>query len=117
MKIDRFIATLGFCLTLLPNGFAEPQAAASNPPDPILGKWIWLSKHKVAIAKDGTASHSDGHQAKWKFLGNKEVERKYEFIWNEGIFIDNVRLSKDGKKLEGKSRKGERVWADRAPAS
>ena len=58
-----------------------------------------------------------GTRAKWKFVGNKEVERKYEFIWNEGIFIDNVRLSKDGKKLEGKSKKGERVWAERVPAS
>ena len=106
MKMIRFVSTLGFWLVLLLTGHGEPQTAATVPPDPILGKWIWLSKHKVAIANDGTAIHSDGHHAKWRFLGNKEVERKYEFIWNEGVFIDNVRLSKDGKKTRRKEQEG-----------
>ena len=96
--------------------YAEPKKAADTPPDPILGKWIWQASNTVILTADGKAAHSKGFQATWKYMDNKELERKYEFIWDNGIFIDKVRLSRDGKKLEGKDKNGKRTWADRAPA-
>jgi len=64
--------------------FAEPTPKAEAP-DPIVGNWVWIHDDLVTINADGTASSTQGLRATWKFLDNKQVERKYEFIWNGGV--------------------------------
>lgn len=116
MKPLPFALALASSSLLAQEGAALPKADEARAKDPILGKWVWHGGHPVTVAADGTATSTKGPRATWKFLNNKELERKYEVVWDEGIFIDTVRLSRDFKKVEGKNQKGERITAVRAPA-
>jgi hypothetical protein len=51
----------------------------------------------------------EGNKATWTFLKNSEVERKYRFIWDGGLYIHSLILSKDMKTLEGKDNVGHRL--------
>ena len=100
-------------VTTVSASFAQSAKPDATPPDPILGNWVWPKGYPVTITADGKAVSPRGPRATWKFLNNREVERKYEFIWDQGKFIDTVKLSRDGQKLEGKNQNGDRVWAAR----
>ena len=101
-------------LTLSINAFASPPAAQADP-DPIVGKWIWPGGLIGTVFADGTAVSKDGTKGTWKFLDDKQAERKYTFVWGEGIFIQNLTASKDMKTLKGKDNHGNRLTVQRAP--
>jgi hypothetical protein len=82
--------------------------------DPIVGTWLWHGSNLVTIHSDGRAESKLGEAGRWRFLEKKELERKYEFTWGQGVMIQQMRLSKNGQKLEGKEKDGSRVWAERA---
>jgi hypothetical protein len=42
-----------------------------------------------------------------------EVERKSRLNWKDGIYIDDMVLSNDGKRLVGRNVNKQRIWADR----
>jgi hypothetical protein len=97
---------------------SEPGSTQKVAPDPITGDWLWMGDMLVSIDPDGKATNrSGGVSGTWKFLQNKEVERKYEITWNapDRIYIDRLTLSRDGKKLDGKNQIGLRVSAKRVP--
>lgn len=109
---------LVLALSLAAGVFTPIQGAPKSSPrdkDPILGKWIFHGEHRIAITADGKAISHKGSNGVWRFLSNPEVERRYEIVWDEGLFIDSVRLSRDGKTLQGKNQKGRRIHAVRAP--
>ena len=90
-------------------------AADDKKEDPIVGNWIWPGPYFVTVSADGTAVNKQGDKATWTFINDKVVERKYRFLWHEGVFIQNLTLSKDMKTLEGKDNVGNRLLVRRVP--
>jgi hypothetical protein len=85
------------------------------PKDPIAGEWIFHGAKRVLIRDDGNAKYEkSGMSGVWRYLKNPETERKYEIIWDKGIYIDHFRLSADSKILEGKDKTGKPIHAERA---
>lgn len=100
-------------LSLLILQSAEPTAAPGAKADPIVGKWRFFNDHVVTITADGRLTSSKGATGTWTFANDKELERKYSLNWQEGLNIDEMRLSRDGKHLEGKNQRKDKVSADR----
>ena len=92
---------------------AEPIATPAPKPDPIVGKWRYFNGHIVTITADGRLSSSIGPTGTWQFSNNKELERKYTLKWQDGLFNDELILSRDGNHLVGKNQKRDKVSADR----
>jgi hypothetical protein len=98
------------------NRAGKTQAGAAGASDPLEGKWHYFNDHVVTIHPGGIVTSSKGVTGKWVYLKNPEVERKYRIQWDANLFVDTITLSRDGKKLEGKNNKGDRVGATRVPA-
>jgi hypothetical protein len=79
--------------------------------DPIVGKWRWRGTKVCFISADQTVMTEDKHHARWEYLKNKEVERKYRLVWNNGAFEALVILSRDGKSLSAKRNDAEKYSA------
>ena len=110
---QHLIASMAILVSTV--GFSQ---VSGNPGsiDPLVGEWIWQGNAKVVVHPDGTAENKRNHdQGTWKFLQNKELERKYEFYWQSKgrIFVDRLTLSRDGKNLEGRNQQSKRVSAKR----
>jgi hypothetical protein len=84
--------------------------------DPIVGKWRWRGTKVCFISADQTVMTEDKHRARWEYLKNKEVERKYRFVWDNGAFEDIVILSREGKSLSGKRSDGDKYSATKLDA-
>lgn len=115
MKACVLLGLLATCAAFAQEGRGPQSVAPGSSKDPLVGHWIWHGGNFVTVSADGTAVSRKGARATWRFLDNKELERKYEVIWDDGVFIDTMRMSRDGKKLTGKNQKGERVSATIAP--
>jgi hypothetical protein len=107
-----------FALLSLVVAFFSPLASSaptSTPtnPDPIIGNWIYHGKYIASIKADGTCSYPNGLNGTWRYLNNPEIERKYEIIWKAGVFVETMKLSRDGKTLEGRNKKGDLIRAER----
>jgi hypothetical protein len=105
-------------LTILCACTIHPSLASEvTKPDPVVGRWVWMGNGDVTVNANGTCQLRGAHGGTWTFQNNKEVERKYVFTWTPRgrIYIDQLRLSADGKKLEGKNQQNHRVWATRVP--
>ncbi len=100
MKAAQYITIL---LILV---FGTVAIGAERATDPIVGNWIYHGKNIATFHPDGTCSYPSGLNGTWRYLNNPEVERKYEVIWKSGVFVESFRLSKDGKTLSGKNKKG-----------
>lgn len=113
MKLPLFIiVTTALVASGGPAAGREKDAA----PDPIIGQWHFPNGDRIVIQPDGVALANGRPRGVWRFLKNPEVERKYEIVWDDGVFIDVLRLSRDGKKLEGKNQQGKRIIAIRLKA-
>jgi len=97
--------------------FGQSAAASENTEDPIVGKWIWPDDHRVTVRADGTGESHKGPKMTWQFLKNKEIERKYKVIWDGGINVDAMMMSRDGSKMDGKRLDGTKFVVRRAPAA
>jgi hypothetical protein len=97
--------------------FGQSAASSEKTEDPIVGKWIWPNNHRVTVRADGTGESHKGPKMTWRYLKNKEIERKYEVIWDGGINVDAMMLSRDGSKFEGKRLDGSKFVVRRAPAA
>jgi hypothetical protein len=106
------ILGLSFALSLL--AIAAPDQ--TDPVrDPIVGDWIFHGKHHVTIAADGSAKYANsGMQGKWWYVPRPVVERKYEIVWDGGVYIDTFILSNDQKHLDGTNKDRKHVHAERA---
>lgn len=105
-------------LLILPLLLSSPLLAASEEKDdPIVGTWIWAGgKAKVVIRADNTAIGARS-RAVCRHLPSPSVERHYEIIWDDGVYIDKLTLSRDGNKLRGKNQKGQKVRARKTISS
>ncbi|MFW5488254.1 MAG: hypothetical protein ACNI3A_07545 [Desulfovibrio sp.] len=91
--------------------------AASNGCNEIVGSWKWFTGSTVKILPNGKMP-GQGHS--WECLD--PAQRKYRVVWSNGKWIDDLTLSPDIRRLEGKNQIGNRVWGERidappAPAS
>ena len=99
---------------LIPTQPLPTGLALSNPAkDPILGKWLYHGKYVATFWPDGTTSYPNGLKGTWRFLNNREGERRYEIVWKEGVYVEKFKLSTDGNTLEGTNKKGEPIRAER----
>jgi hypothetical protein len=112
-RLTAFSIGVGLCSSICSLA-VEPEVASPKKTDPVLGKWRYFNDHIVTVTPDGRLTSSKAvARGTWEFAKNKEVERKYRFIWQEGLYVDSLLLSRDGKKLAGKNQKGDRVSAER----
>ena len=114
MKI--FIALAAFASFAVSIQAQSPPSQVPPITDPIVGDWRWFNSTLVQMKDDG---HCVGpkNRGTWEFTNNKEVERKYVVKWEENLLIDYLTLSRDGKRLVGKSAKADRVSAERVERS
>src|SRR6266540_3439701 len=96
------ISTAGIVLFVLLA--IQPLALAQTPKgdDPVVGRWRWRDKQVVECYADNSFSVlPTNRKGLWRILPAKTVERKYEFIWDKGRFVDTLTMSRDQKKLTG----------------
>ena len=75
----------------------------------IKGTWKWFNGHKVNMDEYGNI-WAGNYTGKWK--QKNAVLREYIIKWDHG-YTDVMRLSADGKRLDGKSNTGATVWGER----
>jgi hypothetical protein len=100
MKSLAFL--LAIAVFRVPASLRAQDAAA----DPIVGKWRWHTEKTHVFKPDGTVD--DG---KWKCLSPDESPRRYVIKWSKST--ETLELINDNNKLEGKTKKGKRVWGQR----
>jgi hypothetical protein len=98
---------------LLCGASSQINPTQTSTADPIVGEWLWFNNLVIKIEPDGRTA-GDAHGT-WRFANNKEVERKYVLKWDGAVVVDNLALSRDGKKLTGKNNSGHAVSATRLP--
>lgn len=114
--MKAFSISVALTFTLIAALWAQPASSPESAPDPIVGNWIWRGDHFVTISPDGTAASRKGPRATWKYLKNREVERRYEFVWDGGQGLDVVTLQRSGQKLDVKDQNNVKFVVPRAPA-
>jgi hypothetical protein len=63
------------------------------------------------VVADGTLLDNNGKAGSWKVID--AAKRQYQFVWGERRFIDDLALSADGQRLDGKNQFGQPVTATR----
>ncbi len=92
----------------------NPALSSESPkekePDPILGRWRWIGKQIVTCHEDHKMTVTPTNRTgTWRSVPSKTNERKYELTWDEGLYVDQLTMSKDLKSLKGKNQKGEKI--------
>ena len=101
-----------FCLATI--GAVAPSLSAEPAKDknPIIGRWRWIGKQIVTCHEDGSMTVTPtNRKGRWRSLQSETVERKYELMWDEGLYVDQLTMSKDSKSLKGKNQNGEKIEA------
>lgn len=81
------------------------------------GDWDWFNGGQVRLALDGAATGvgAGGKQAdkgRWKCVDARALV--IEILWAKRGWRDTLRLSADGKRLEGQDQERRKIWAVRA---
>lgn len=80
------------------------------PKDPVIGKWKWTDQQIVECLPDGSFTVSPSNRkGKWRAVENKNASLKYEFTWDEGLFVDTLLMSRDHKELTGKNKDKKKI--------
>ena len=87
----------------------QPQTTIYGRCKLVAGTWRWFNGQTVHIG-DGVCHASGGNKGIWKC---KDPDGVIEIRWKKGGWIDTLRLSSDGKKLEGSNQTGNPVWGKR----
>ena len=110
-------STLGSGIKALATVFMLQTASysqAPKPPDPVIGKWKWTDTQIVECLPDGSFTVSPtNRKGKWRSLESKNELLKYEFIWDEGLFLDTMLMSRDKKSLSGKNKDKKKITASK----
>lgn len=95
-----------FLLTIVAR--SEP----SKTQDAVIGKWRWTGRQIVECLPDGTFTVSPTNRhGKWRAVDYKIATLKYEFTWDDGLFVDTLLMSQDHKKLSGKNEDKKKIEA------
>jgi len=89
---------------------AAPLIAQESRCSEIVGTWKWFVGPELIIKADHTFSNGENSGA-WEISNAKE--RKYTLRWEVGGFVDEVTLSKDGRKLTGTNNQKNNVAGER----
>lgn len=82
--------------------------------DPILGRWQWIEEQIVDCRADGTFIVSPSNRkGTWEVADEKDGNRKYLFIWDQGQFVDKITMSKDQKSMKGENQEKKEIQAVR----
>ncbi len=109
--VSRFVLQVAAIASFFPAAFG-----AEEPPkaDPIIGQWRWLDHQMVECKADHTfVATPTNRNGVWKLLPDPAAERKYEFVWDKGLFVDTISLARDGASLKGKNQEGKKIAATR----
>jgi hypothetical protein len=88
------------------------MAAPNESSDPVVGRWKWIDPQIVDCKADHTFSVKPTNRTgTWKLLPEKSVERKYSFVWDDGLFVDRLTMSRDEKELRGQNQDGKKIRA------
>lgn len=95
---------------------AHSQPEKEKPADPIVGKWSWIEKQVVECLPDGTFTViPNNRKGKWRAVENNGELLKYEFTWDDGLFVDTLLMSRDKKSLTGKNKDKKKITASKIP--
>ncbi|WP_027723281.1 hypothetical protein [Maridesulfovibrio zosterae] len=90
----------------------NPYASDEGVCDLIVGKWKWFTNSVVEFQHGG---RMPGNGNYWKCVDSNQ--RKFVVNWGNGKWIDNLILSQDGNRLDGKNQIGNKVWGTRLSGS
>jgi hypothetical protein len=79
--------------------------------DLFVGRWKWNGPGIVRIREDGAAiaDWPNAKPGKWKALGSN----RYEVNWDNGAWLDTMRMESGDKELTGVNLSGRKLWAAR----
>jgi len=94
-----------------------PRADRAGGCEAVEGDWDWFNGGHARIHAGGTVKGTDAQgkasgDGKWKCIDAKALA--IEILWDRGGWKDTLRLSADGKRLDGRNQAGTKVWAVRA---
>ncbi|MES2438224.1 MAG: hypothetical protein V4584_04120 [Verrucomicrobiota bacterium] len=85
-----------------------------KPPDPVVGKWWWTDQQVVECLPDGSFTVTPtARKGRWKAVENKNESLKYEFTWDDGLFVDTLLMSRDRRQLTGKNKDKKKIAASK----
>ncbi len=97
--------------------FLLQMAAQAEPPkakDPVIGKWRWTDQQVVECFSDGSFTVTPTNRGgKWRAVENKGESLKYEFTWDDGMFVDTLLMSRNQKELSGKNKDKKKISASK----
>ena len=89
---------------------------AAPAPDVVVGRWRRQgAEGVVTLHADGTATNLKGGKGKWTCLTPNATPRKYQVIWDEGLWVDSLALVQGGKHLVGENQERIKLSFARIP--
>ncbi|RYD65502.1 MAG: hypothetical protein EOP83_07255 [Verrucomicrobiaceae bacterium] len=108
LKLGWLVKTIMAVFVLQMACHAEPE----KPADPLVGKWHWIEKQIVECFPDGSFTVlPTNRKGTWRAVDSKNELLKYEFTWDEGLFVDTLLMSRDKKTLTGKNKDKKKITA------
>lgn len=77
----------------------------------LVGKWRWMDNQVVTVGADFAFTAGNGRKGTWKL--KDKTPRTYILTWDGGVFVDELTLSADGKKVIGRNNKDKKIKGDR----
>lgn len=107
-KQDKSVSGDSPAVESAPAAKPRPRRSANDAParangescGRISGTWQWWNGGETVFRMDGTASHTSGQTATWTCS-----DGNYVVSWSTGI--DKLRISSDGKRLDGSNNLGQ----------
>jgi hypothetical protein len=94
----RQLAIVGLVLGVVLVARSPLLAESDRDKDRIVGHYDWHNGNVVVIRADGTATSGDRQGGRW--VNNPYGGSGYVIMW-EGGFVESLRLTERGMKLEG----------------
>ena len=96
---------IAFLLAIVSSLYCFAPSASADA----TGAWSWFNGAVVSIEPNGTMRTEDQrNQGTWTSRGDT-----YTLHWQVGGWVDTLRLSADGQRLDGRNQHGTHVWGTR----
>ncbi|WP_320174404.1 hypothetical protein [Maridesulfovibrio sp.] len=87
---------------------ASPYGGSGNACEKFAGKWKWFTGSQAEFYADGRMPGTDNH---WECID--PVQGRIRIVWSNGKWVDDLTISADGSRVDGKNQIGNRVWGTR----
>lgn len=91
-----------------PTSGNDPYSSNTDPCSMIIGKWKWFTGSVAEFYPNG---RMPGNGNSWRCADPHS--RTFIITWSNGKWVDTLKMSPDGSRLEGKNQIGNRVWGNR----